>query len=161
MQKYMKHHVLFACPKSTKRTKRGRLSSLKLLPHTRLSRRKYCVASECGRRGRQKNKLRLSPWLYPYHACEHITRTNRADSRMRWFHARIKMCGGRVRSLCADTAEAPGALWQGGTPCRIGMAQSKVEQTTRALEPALLPLPAVGRFTRYVRTGGCILFALW
>ena len=41
------------------------------------------------------------------------------------------------------------------------MAQSKVEQTTRALEPALLPLPVVGRFTRYVRTGGYILFALW
>ena len=41
------------------------------------------------------------------------------------------------------------------------MAQSKVEQTTRAFEPALLLLLAVGRFARYVRTGGCILFALW
>ena len=46
-------------------------------------------------------------------------------------------------------------------PCRIGMAQSQVEQTTRALEPVLLPLPAVGRFARYVRTGGYVLFALW
>ena len=41
------------------------------------------------------------------------------------------------------------------------MAQSKVEQTTRAFEPALLALPAVGRFTRYVRTGGYMMFALW
>ena len=40
-------------------------------------------------------------------------------------------------------------------------AQSKVEQTTRALEPALLPLLAVGRFTRYVRTRGYMMFALW
>ena len=28
-----KHRVLFACPKSTKRTKRGRCSSFELLPH--------------------------------------------------------------------------------------------------------------------------------
>ena len=41
------------------------------------------------------------------------------------------------------------------------MAQSKVEQTTRAFEPALLPLPEVGRFTRYVRTGGYMMVALW
>ena len=41
------------------------------------------------------------------------------------------------------------------------MARSKVEQTTRALEPVLLPLPEVGRFTRYVRTGGYMMFALW
>ena len=72
-----------------------------------------------------------------------------------------KGSGGRARSLCADRAEALSTLRQSGNPCRIGMAQSKVEQTTRALESALLPLPAVGRFTRYVRTGGYMMFALW
>ena len=83
MQKYMKYNVLFACPKSTKRTKRGKDSSFELLPHTRLSRRESCVASECGRWAKQNSQVRLSPWLYLSHACEHITRKNRADSRMR------------------------------------------------------------------------------
>ena len=60
-KKYMKHKVLFACPKSTKRTKRGRDSSFELLPHTRLSRREYCVASECGQQANQKTQVYLSP----------------------------------------------------------------------------------------------------
>ena len=46
-----------------------------------------------------------------------------------------------VYELCALTEEKACSLPY------IGMAQSKVEQTTRAFEPALLPLPAVGRFT--------------
>ncbi len=97
-----KRNVLFACPKSTKRTKRGRNSSFELLPHTRLSRRKYCVASECGRRAKQKNQVCLSPWLSLYHACEHITRKNRADSRMRKSTPAYKGVAG-VHEVCALT----------------------------------------------------------
>ena len=59
---------------------------------------------------------------------------------MRWFHARIKEAAG-VHEVCALTEEKACSLPY------IGMAQSKVEQTTRAFEPALLFLSVVGRFT--------------
>ena len=67
----MKYNVLFACPKSTKRTKRGRLSSFKLLPHTRLSRRKRAWQASAG--GGQSRKIKsVSPHGFLY--------TTRADT---------------------------------------------------------------------------------
>ena len=53
---------------------------------------------------------------------------------------RIKETAG-VHEVCTLTEEKACSLPY------IGIAPSKVEQTTRAFEPALLPLPAVGRFT--------------
>ena len=93
------------------------------------------------------------------HGFLYTTRANTSHERIE----QIRVCAGStpaykgvagVYEVCTLTEEKAGTL-------PIGMAQSKVEQTTRALEPALLPLPAIGRFTRYVRTGGYILFALW
>ena len=121
----MKHKVLFACPKSTKRTKRGRDSSFELLPHTRLSRRKQCVASECGRWAKQKDKVCLSPWLSLYHACEHITRSSRADSRMRKSTPAYKGVAG-VHEVCTLTEPRRWARFgKVGTPAASAWHRAK------------------------------------
>ena len=43
-----------------------------------------------------------SPQSRLYHACEHITRINRADSCTHCLHARIYRCGGRGSDTYAD-----------------------------------------------------------
>ena len=112
----MKHKVLFACPKSTKRTKRGRDSSFELLPHTRLSRRKR--AWQASADGGQSKKLKsVSP-----HGFLYTTRANTSHERIE----QIRVCVGStpaykgvagVYEVCALTEPRRRARFgKAGTP---------------------------------------------
>ena len=61
------------------------------------------MRGECVRHGaKQKSAVLRSPQSQLYHACEHITRKNRADSCTHCLHARYKCMAG-VGEVCALT----------------------------------------------------------
>ena len=90
-------------------------------------------------------QIKMFKFVSP-HGFLYTTRANTSHERIE----QIRVCVGStpaykgvagVHEVCALTEEKACSLPY------IGIAPSKVEQTTRALEPALLPLPEVGRFT--------------
>ena len=68
---------------------------------------------------KQKSAVLRSPWLHLYHACEHITRKNRADSCTHCLHARYNGSAG-VNLVCALTGYGDrlwhmvSTVWRGG-----------------------------------------------
>ena len=113
--------VLFACLKSTKRTKRERFSSFKLLPHTRLSRRQH--AWQVGAGGGQSKKQSF----VSLHSFTYTTRANISHERAE----QIRVCVGStpaykgvagVYEVCALTEQK---AW---TPAyRHGTEQSRAD----------------------------------
>ena len=72
-----------------KSSKRAFPSLCELTPRARVSRKKQCVASACGKGAERKSAVSRYPQFQLYHACEHITRDNQADSCTHCLHARI------------------------------------------------------------------------
>ncbi|MGM9664368.1 MAG: hypothetical protein ACI3XF_05955, partial [Eubacteriales bacterium] len=87
------------------------------------------------------------------HSFIDTTRANTSHERIEQIRVCVgstpayKRSGGRVWSLCADRGK-------GMDLCRIGMAQSKVEQTTRAFEPvSCLSLRSDGLLDMFAQEG--------